>query len=88
MTALSREEVLAGVTAEIAQMGADVDLVDSEGLARLREDLGLDDLDVVEALIGVEERFGVELELSDEEAEVRTVGDVVRFVESAIGGSL
>jgi len=56
--------------------------------AGLESDLGADSLQRVEILMKLEERFG--LALADQEAdEVRTVGDIVNWIESklAIRGS-
>ncbi len=45
------------------------------------EDLGADSLDVVELVMALEEKFGVEI--PDEDAEkINTVGDIVSYVES------
>ncbi len=45
------------------------------------EDLNADSLDLTELIMTLEERFGCEI--SEEEAEkLRTVGDVVNFVET------
>lgn len=44
-------------------------------------DLNADSLDVVELIMALEEKFGVEI--PDEEAnKIKTVGDVVKFIEA------
>ena len=51
----------------------------SEGMS-LREDLGMDSLQVVEALFEIEERFGAKIE--DEEArQLATVKEVLDMIE-------
>ena len=50
---------------------------------RLREDLGLDSLHSMELLSDVTERYGLDVELEDVE-HVRTVGDLVAFLERAV----
>jgi acyl carrier protein len=48
--------------------------------ARFREDLEADSLDLVELIMAFEEEFGGEI--SDEEAQkLRTVGDVVTYID-------
>ncbi len=48
--------------------------------ANIAEDLGADSLDVVDIAMTIEEEF--EVEIPDEAVEgIRTVGDIVRFVE-------
>ena len=47
------------------------------------EDLDADSLDIVELVMAIEEEFN--LEISDEEVEsIRTVGDVVRYLETKV----
>ena len=47
---------------------------------KIEEDLSADSLDVVELLMSIEDEFGVEI--PDEEIEkLRTVGDVVNYIE-------
>jgi len=51
--------------------------------AKFDEDLGADSLDAVEMVMGVEDEF--DIKLSDEEMQsLKTVGDLVRIVETKI----
>ncbi|HVT81903.1 MAG TPA: acyl carrier protein [Phycisphaerae bacterium] len=66
------------------QLGVEVATVLPE--SRFVEDLNADSLDVVELVMKVEEVFGG-VSISDEEAqEIRTVGDMVAFLEKKLGG--
>jgi len=61
------------------QLGVSEDEVSPD--ASFIEDLGAGSLDIVELVMALEEEY--DLEISDEEAEkIRTVGDVVAFIES------
>ncbi|OOB77753.1 MAG: acyl carrier protein [Epulopiscium sp. Nuni2H_MBin003] len=46
----------------------------------LREDLEADSLDVVDIVMSIEEEFDVTVPSEDEES-LKTVGDVVKFIE-------
>ena len=49
----------------------------------LKDDLAADSLDAVEILMGLESAF--DIEIVDEEAEkLRTIGDIVNYIESRI----
>ena len=49
----------------------------------IAEDLGADSLDVVDLIMTLEDEF--DLEVPDEQVEnVKTVGDLVRFIEKSI----
>ncbi len=45
------------------------------------QDVGIDSLDTVEMLMNLEDKIGVEIELSQK---VETVGDLVRYIEANI----
>ncbi|GEM84463.1 MAG: acyl carrier protein [Meiothermus sp.] len=63
----------------VDKLGVDADKVVPE--ARFIEDLGADSLDTVELIMGLEDKFG--LEISDEDAEkIRTVQDAINFIQS------
>ncbi|WP_187860111.1 acyl carrier protein [Helicobacter pylori] len=60
------------------QLNVDVAQVTPE--AEFVKDLGADSLDVVELIMALEEKFGVEI--PDEQAEkIVNVGDVVKYIE-------
>jgi len=62
----------------VDKLGVDADKVVPE--ARFIEDLGADSLDTVELIMGLEDKFG--LEIADEEAEkIRTVQDAISFIQ-------
>jgi len=51
--------------------------------ARFQEDLGADSLDVVELIMKIEEKFGIEVPDTDAE-KIRTVQDAVKYIESKL----
>ena len=50
--------------------------------AKLFEDLGLDSLDMVELVVGVQKKFGIRIRDNEKLREIRTLGDVHRFMVS------
>lgn len=61
----------------VQQLGVPEDKVKQE--ASIQEDLGADSLDVVELIMAIEEKFGVEI--ADDQAQgFATVGDVYNFL--------
>lgn len=65
----------------VNDIGIDADKIKPESV--IIEGLGLDSLDMVDMLMKVEETFGVTIDDGDV-AEMRTVADVVDFIEGAI----
>jgi len=62
----------------VEQLDVEEDAVTME--ASITEDLGADSLDVVDLVMSIEESFDVEI--PDEEVEnIKTVGDIVKFIE-------
>ena len=51
---------------------------------RLREDIGLDSLHSMELLSAVTEKYELDVDI-EEVQEVKTVGDVVKFLQTTIG---
>lgn len=47
-------------------------------------DLGADSLDLVEMSMALEEEFGVEEMSEDDAAEIKTVGDLVKYLQGKI----
>lgn len=68
----------------VQQLSVDAERVTGE--AAFEEDLQADSLDTVELIMGLEEKFG--LEIADDEAKgLRTVGDAVQYVSTQVGAS-
>ncbi len=72
-------ETIQAVIAE--QLNIDASQVTPE--AKFVKDLGVDSLDIVELIMALEERFGIEI--PDEQAEkIVNVGDVMRYIEKQL----
>ena len=65
-----------------SQFGIDEDQITEN--TDVVNDLGADSLDVVEMMMSIEDEFGMMIE-DEEIAEMRTVGDVVNYIENHIG---
>ena len=76
---LRRNKLLNEVKELVAEnLGCEIEKLTID--TKLIEDLEADSLDIVELTMAIEEKFGVEI--ADEELEnVKTVGDIVKFVE-------
>lgn len=65
-----------------SQFGIDEDQISEN--TDVVNDLGADSLDVVELMMSIEDEFGLMIE-DEEIAEMKTVGDVVNYIENHIG---
>jgi acyl carrier protein len=76
--AQSRDDVVATMREVLAsELDVDADKVNAD--ARFKEDLDADSLDLVEVVLALEERFGIEIP-DDEIASVKTVGEAADLV--------
>jgi acyl carrier protein len=84
--AQSREEVVDTMREVLAsELGVDADKITAD--ARFKEDLDADSLDLVEVVLALEEKFGIEIP-DDEIAGVKTVGEAADLViskQTAVG---
>jgi acyl carrier protein len=82
MSTMSRDEILAQLKPVVAeQLGVDESEVRED--ASFTEDLNADSLDLVELIMSLEEKFG--LQISDEDAEkLTTVGEAVDFISEHV----
>ena len=80
---MDRDEIFEKVRTIISEkLGVEEDEVTEE--STLDEDLGADSLDLVDLTMAIEDEFGLRVE--DEELEkIKTVGDVVNKLVSALG---
>ena len=51
--------------------------------ARIQDDLGADSLDIVDLVMSFEEEFDIEIP-DDQVENVKTVGDIVKYIEDKI----
>jgi acyl carrier protein len=62
----------------------DIDSVDAH--SHLADDFGLDLFEITELLMALEERFGIEPEITDEANQIQFVHDLIRYIESSKHG--
>jgi acyl carrier protein len=60
-------------------LSIDEDTIEMDSL--IIDNLGADSLDLVDAVVSINDEFGVEIP-DDEVENLRTVGDVVKYIES------
>lgn len=77
---MNEQEIFEKVKAIVVeQLGVDEEKVTKE--ATFVDDLAADSLDIVELVMGIEEKF--DIEIADSEAEkIVTIGDVVEYIKN------
>ena len=77
---LTREEIIEAVNGALVNE-MELDPADLAPEKTFFDDLGLDSLDMVDLMIGLQRKFGVSLRDNEEIKKVRTLGDVYDFFE-------
>lgn len=75
---MTREEIIEAVNATFIEM-LEVPKEDLSPEKEIFKDLGLDSLDMVDLMIGLQRRFGVSLRQNEEIRQIVTLGDVYEF---------
>ncbi len=75
---MTREEIVEAVNATFVEM-LEVPEEDLKPEKEIFKDLGLDSLDMVDLMIGLQRRFGVSLRQNEEIRKIVTLGDVYEF---------
>ena len=77
---MTREEIVAAVNHTFTEM-LEVPPEELSPEKEMFKDLGLDSLDMVDLMIGLQRKFGVSLRQNEEIRKIVTLGDVYRFFE-------
>jgi len=77
---LTREEIIEAVNGALVDE-MELDPAELSPEKTFFDDLGLDSLDMVDLMIGLQRKFGVSLRDNEEIKKVRTLGDVYDFFE-------
>ena len=81
---MKREEIIKLVN-EIFEDSFELDQSELLPDKLLFTDLGLDSLDIVDLIVGLQKKFGVNLRENEELREIRTLGDIYDFFEKNQG---
>ena len=77
---LTRDEIIEAVNGALVNE-LELDPADLSPEKTFFDDLGLDSLDMVDIMIGLQRKFGIALRDNEEIKQVRTLGDVYDFFE-------
>lgn len=81
MSQLSRDEIRAGVVAELTAIAPEIDPGDVSDTELLRDQVDLDSMDWLNFLVALHKRFEVDIPES-QYAALRTVDDLTGYIES------
>jgi acyl carrier protein len=76
---MTREEIIEAVNAAFEDMEIPAEELTPE--KEFFKDLGLDSLDMVELMISLQRKFGIQLRQNEEIKKVRTLNDIYDFFE-------
>jgi len=80
---VARSELIRAEAEDLISVVLGLDPIEVQPAARIREDLGLDPLDLADLLVEMESHFGVQI--ADQALqEMTTVDDIVRTAHSAV----
>jgi acyl carrier protein len=65
---------------EIIQEQLNLSGVEITEESSLKDDLGMDSIDMVELVMAFEDEYGIEVQYEELEKKVKTVGDIVEFL--------
>ena len=66
---------------ELISEQLDVKADDITEASNIQDDLGADSLDVVDLVMSLEDEFDIEIPDEDQVENIKTVGDIVKFIE-------
>lgn len=75
---MTREEIIAGINSIFVEQ-FELDPAELTAEKKIFDDLGLDSLDIVDLMIGLQRKFGVPLRQNEEIRRIVTLGDVYEF---------
>lgn len=64
----------------------EIEASETRAEANIFEDLGLDSLDIVDLVVGLQKAFGVNIRDEESVRNIRTLGDIYEFIKSVKPG--
>ena len=75
---MTREEIIAEINSFFVEQ-FELDPAELTAEKKIFDDLGLDSLDIVDLMIGLQRKFGIPLRQNEEIRKIVTLGDVYEF---------